>query len=158
MEACFCAEMPSLITETRVHIISHHREIERASATAPILERALREATWVVRDPAAEIELPHDPERRHWLLWPDAPPITQAEAHQGPSITLVVPDGSWQQARRLRKRMNTGALELRSLPSGARTQFHLRTAPPDPNRLCTLEAVARALGIIEGHAVEDALL
>ena len=74
------------------------------------------------------------------------------------SITLLVPDGTWRQAARTRTRFapDAGTIPCVSLPASSSGR-RLRTASA-PQRLATLEAVARALGILEGPEIEAALL
>jgi DTW domain-containing protein YfiP len=71
---------------------------------------------------------------------------------------LVVPEGSWGQARRaVRREPWLLDAERVCLPSGPPSHYRLRTAPHE-HGLSTLEAVARALGVLEGEAIERALL
>jgi DTW domain-containing protein YfiP len=97
------------------------------------------------------------------LLFPHetATPIGDWREREGArgALTLVVPDGTWRQAAHARSRVP----ELAALPcvtlTGARAEgSRLRRASAHPERLSTLEAVALALGVLEGPAVEEALL
>jgi DTW domain-containing protein YfiP len=71
---------------------------------------------------------------------------------------LIVPDGNWHQARKVRQReesfKNIMAVKL---PPGILTEYKLRKAP-HPEWVCTYEAVAHALGALEGEEVRDRLL
>ena len=65
-------------------------------------------------------------------------------------MTLVVPDGTWRQAQRMRRRVAglsdvPCAFVTRAAPSAYRLR---RTA--DDSRLSTMEAIAEALGLLEG--------
>lgn len=87
---------------------------------------------------------------------PASVPLTADMARSTP-ITLVVPDGNWRQTRK----MVQGEPEMRALvavhlPPGAPRRFELRKHP-EPDRLSTFEAIARALGILEGAAVQAEL-
>jgi DTW domain-containing protein YfiP len=105
---------------------------------------------------------------RAGFLFPDptATPLHEWRAGDVP-VTLIVPDGTWSQAARAHARLGR-ALSLPCVtlaspdgvaaahpdaPPGAR----LRT-PTVPGRLATLEALALALGVLEGREVEDALM
>ena len=72
-------------------------------------------------------------------------------------FTLIVPDGNWRQASKMGRRIvglkNVPQIKL---PVGAPTQYFLRRAPQE-HCLSTIEAIARALGIIEGPPVQEAL-
>ena len=72
-------------------------------------------------------------------------------------ITLLVPDGNWNQARKvaLREPDLAGARRVR-LPPGGPSRYLLR-GHPDPQRVSTFESVARALGIIEGPELQAEL-
>ena len=72
-------------------------------------------------------------------------------------ITLIVPDGTWRQASKVRQRMpGLADVPCVSLPPDAPTSYRLR-AEFHEGRLATLEAIARALGILEGAHVRTAL-
>jgi DTW domain-containing protein len=102
------------------------------------------------------------------FLFPDATatPLHEWRAGDAP-VTLIVPDGTWSQAARAYARLGRalalpcvalasplpGAVAHPDTPPGAR----LRT-PTQPGRLATLEALALALGVLEGRDIEDALM
>jgi DTW domain-containing protein len=87
-------------------------------------------------------------------------PIGQYAGSDRP-IVLVVPDGNWRQAGKMRRRV-PGLAELPrvSLPAMPPTAYRLR-AELREGGLATLEAIAGALAILEGErgpAIEAALL
>jgi len=70
-------------------------------------------------------------------------------------ITLIVPDGNWKQARK----MTHTIPELMVLPrvkiaDPLRGKYRLRRAPYS-SVVCTIEAVARALGVLEGSEIQS---
>jgi DTW domain-containing protein YfiP len=72
------------------------------------------------------------------------------------AYTLVVPDGSWRQARKVavRERIfreNRDRIRFVKLPPGPPSRYLLRRETA-PEHVCTFEAVARALGVLEGPA------
>jgi DTW domain-containing protein YfiP len=72
-------------------------------------------------------------------------------------IKLIVPDGSWRQARKFKRRIS----ELKNvpcvgLPPGKKSSYVARNAPHE-GMLSTYEAISTALGIIEGREVEEKL-
>jgi len=74
----------------------------------------------------------------------------------GPA-TLIVPDGSWTQTKRfVRREPAFAGIPHVTLPPGPPSQYRLR-AQADTARLCTLEAVARAIGILENPAAQARL-
>jgi DTW domain-containing protein YfiP len=76
-------------------------------------------------------------------------------------VALVVPDGNWRQASRVRNRVpRLRDVPCVSLPAGEPSVYRLRFEA-HPAGLATLEAIARALRVLErenGPAVERALL
>jgi DTW domain-containing protein YfiP len=88
---------------------------------------------------------------------PSATPLAVWRGADKP-ITLVVPDGTWPQAVRTCRRIRALAeLPCVALPAPVLAVDRLRD-PARPDQLATLEAVALALGILEGPAVRDALM
>jgi len=71
---------------------------------------------------------------------------------------LIVPDGNWHQARKVRQRESAFKdIPAVKLPPGITTEYKLRKAP-HPEWVCTYEAVAHALGILEGVEVKERLM
>jgi len=78
------------------------------------------------------------------------------KSQKGP-LTLICPDGNWAQAKKvLRREPSLKRLPCVKLPEGQITNYRLRRNPV-LGRVCTFEAIARALGIIEGAAVQEAM-
>jgi DTW domain-containing protein YfiP len=160
---CFCAEIPSLELRTRVLILMHTAEEVLTSNTARLAAKALVGSELRIRgrkDRPMSTEGFVEPGRTSLLLFPsphaavlDAPFVA---ALPGPA-TLLVPDGSWTQAKRFVRRdpALAGIRHVR-LPPGPPSQYRLR-AQADPAALCTLEAVARAVGILESPAAQARL-
>jgi DTW domain-containing protein YfiP len=72
----------------------------------------------------------------------------------GPSsrLTLVVPDGSWRQASKVQSREPALAEAVRvRLALGQRPSEFLLRREPHPESVCTIEAIARALELLEGQ-------
>jgi DTW domain-containing protein YfiP len=73
-------------------------------------------------------------------------------------VTLIAPDGTWRQAKRVRRRVpGLSSITAVTLPDACATGLRLRQ-PNAPERLATLEAIALAFGILEGAAAQDHLL
>jgi DTW domain-containing protein YfiP len=72
-------------------------------------------------------------------------------------FTLLVPDGSWRQAKRVGRREPALKDVIRvTLPPGPPSEYRLRREP-HPSFVCTFEAIARILGVIEGATVQQEL-
>ncbi len=92
------------------------------------------------------------------LLFPHEEAVPVTAWRDGPPVTLIVPDGTWSQAIRARRRVpGLGDVPCACLPPGLVSTYRLRHEPR-PGRLSTLEAIAHALGLLEGPAVAEALL
>jgi DTW domain-containing protein len=158
---CICALIPSLAPSTRLALLVHYREARKPTNTGLLAARALAGSTvGIVGDRERPLELPIvRPGERGVLLFPadDAVPIADIKQ----ADVLVVPDGNWRQASKLRARV-PGLAELPCvfLPDAPPTTYRLRSEPR-PGGLATLEAIAHALRVLEGErgpAIADALL
>jgi DTW domain-containing protein YfiP len=175
---CICGLLPRIETRTRVVLIVHQLEAVKPTNTGLVAARCLPSSTVVYRGRApegaardgalAEVAGPPDwsaavaaaaAGAQPLVLYPH-PSATPLEDWRGRAepVALIVPDGTWAQATRIQARLaaRAGELPCVSLPA-SRTGKRLRTAR-SPHQMATLEAVALALGILEGPAVRDALL
>jgi len=152
---CICALVPRLVTRTRLAVVVHHREAPKPTNTGQLAARCLARATVAIigqRDRPNE-RLAIGDEVQPVVLFPDddAPPIA-AYAGAARPILLIVPDGTWRQASKLRRRVpGLAELPCASLPEAAATAYRLR-AEHRTGGLATFEAIARALGVLEGDA------
>ncbi|HXU62528.1 MAG TPA: tRNA-uridine aminocarboxypropyltransferase, partial [Polyangia bacterium] len=162
---CICGLLPRLATRTRVVVIIHQLEVSKPTNTGLLAARCLDNASVVYRGrgpdeaPGADLREMVSPGTRSLVLFPH-PEATPLEAWRGSAenVQLIVPDGTWSQAARTRRRLEVlGGLPCVALPARDARPDRLR-ASPRPGRLATLEAVAVALGILEGPAVEEALM
>lgn len=148
--------MPRVETRTRIVLLRHAAERWKPSSTARLA--ALAMPNLVVVDyglPGAPVELGRLPTAdAAWLLFPDGP----APPPGAPlPVTLVVVDGTWQQARRMAQRLAPLHLPRLRLPAPPGPRPRLRHAHRDDG-MTTLEAIAHAMGVLEGDAVRRPLL
>jgi len=148
-----------------VSLIVHVRELKLTSNTAHFINKLLpQNSELFIRGKVNETfssESVLKKDYREIFLYPheDALELNDSflETYPGP-YHLIVPDGNWHQARKVRQReegfKNLIAVKL---PEGIRTEYKLRKAP-HPEWVCTYEAVAYALGVLEGKEVQDKLL
>ena len=138
----------------------HHVELFRGSNTGRLAVRILEGAELRVRGGRRSGPLAPEPAGRRLLLFPSPNArVLSADDAAGPEpVVLVVPDGSWPQARRVghREALAHGA-EPVSLPPGPPSRYTLR-AIRRPGAVCTFEAIARALTVLEGPAIEARML
>jgi DTW domain-containing protein len=162
---CICALIPRLETRTRLILVIHREEERKPTNTGGLAARALIDASVVVTGDRARA-LPDTwfaPDEQPVLLFPaeDARPIDEVVTGEHRPV-LVVPDGTWRQAQKMGTRIEAlRGVPRVSLPAGAPTTYQLRKETKDAG-LATLEAIARALRVLEGPArgpvVEEALL
>ena len=112
---CICALLPRLSTRTRVIMVVHQLEAPKPTNTGVVAARCLENSAVIYRGRApgeAEVDLlePHlAPGAEPLLLFPhaEARPLETWRGSQRP-VQLIVPDGTWSQAARTRRRL--GAL------------------------------------------------
>lgn len=152
-ELCLCRELVAVPTRTRILVLLHRVERYRTTNTGRIATLALANSElreWNLLD------APNDPSglvgEGVWLLYPgEDSRVLDADL---PVRTLVVPDATWRRTRRMVNRSpELAALPRLRLPAGDPSSFRLRTNR-NPDSVCTLEALARALGLLEGPSVQ----
>jgi DTW domain-containing protein len=151
---CLCAEVPTVTTRTRIVIVRHHLERFRSSNSGRLAHLAL--PTSQIIDPGGS----GGPAALHdaagaWLLFPEGAPMHSAPA--SPPRALIVLDATWSQARRMYRKLDVlRGLPLLRLPDEAVPPARLRESP-GRGRVSTIEAIARALRLLEGDDVASPL-
>lgn len=155
---CFCAELVPRTVATRVVVVCHQAEAKKPTNTGRWIPLTLAGGEVRLRGgrlPPLETDDLRDPARRTLLLYPTADSVELTPSDR--PVTLVVPDGNWRQARKVNSREpGLKTAERVHLPPGPASRYQLRSHP-DPRYVCTFEAVARALGILEGAEVQQHL-
>lgn len=164
---CVCALAPRLALRGRVIVIMHANEWPRASNTGHFVQLALqRSAIRVHGLPHTPVDLADvDPESTSeavLTLFPGhgAKPLDQvvAAAPNRP-WTLLIPDGNWGQTKSMMRRVpclqKAQAVELPGPILGDRPRPRRNLFG---DRMSTFEAIAQALGHLEGPEVQDQLL
>lgn len=179
--ACLCAALVPTPARTRVVVLMHFAEHKKPTNTGRLVPMLVEGAEVRLRglpgdydpdrDPrrrppgrgpaagaarGARVDMHDllDPARRLLLLEPDGAPLAEVAAAEQRPVTLLVADGTWRQARRTVNREPALAAATRvRLPDGPAGRYRLRDSGA-PERLATLEAVARALGVLDGPEVQ----
>jgi DTW domain-containing protein YfiP len=156
---CVCALIPAppLATRTRVVLIVHRDEARKPTNTGLLALRCLANGEVVVRGRPDEPEpaITTAPGTRAVVLFPSDDAV-QLDRIEGP-ITLFVPDGTWRQAAKVRRRVpSLRDVPCATLPPGEPSRYRLR-AEPVAGGLATFEAIARALAVLEGPAIRAQL-
>lgn len=150
---CWCALIPTLETRTRVIFLQHPRERRVAIGTARMAHLSLPGSELHEGTSFALLEaLAADPSVA--VLFPGA---TTAPLERPPR-TLVVVDGTWPQARQLIRKNPLLARMPRLGLTPARPGAYRIRREPAPECLSTVEAVAAALGELEGDGERFAAL
>ncbi|HEU0035348.1 MAG TPA: tRNA-uridine aminocarboxypropyltransferase [Kofleriaceae bacterium] len=145
---CLCAAIPTVPTQTRIVIVRHHLERFRSSNSGRLAHFALPNSALV--DHGGSLGPAKLPDLDGaWLLYPEGEPTTTFAT---PPRQLVVLDATWSQARRMFRKLGAlRGLPILRLPELPMPEARLRESPA-PGRVSTIEAIARALRLLEGDA------
>ena len=159
---CICALLPDppIATRTRLMLFIHRYEDRKPTNTGRLAAQCLANSEIVVRGHESSPTPPFtcDPGMRPLFLFPyeGATPLDEIAPTEKPTL-LIVPDGNWRQASKVRNRVaGLADVPCVSLPPGAPSVYRLR-AEAHETGLATIEAIARAMAILEGEDVRHAL-
>jgi DTW domain-containing protein len=164
MDLCVCDVIPVIQTSIRVVIVMHHVEAMRQTNTGKLVLSSLPDTQIRLRglmDKHSVCDDMHnDPLRRVLLLYPGPTSRELNEeliAEDDRPITLVVPDGTWNQTRKIPLR-EVGLRQVQQvrIPFEKRSNYRLREAGL-PDRLATFEAISRAMEIFEGSGARKSM-
>lgn len=161
-EKCICDLIPSLDNKVGLTVLMHHRESYKTTNTARLAHLSLKNSQVVLRG------LPHQPIQFDTLWSSDEEPVFLTLSDRSELLTeslvsklknprLIVPDGSWRQATRIGKR-EKALQDVRwiKLPPGPPSRYRLRHEHLEEG-LATLEAIARAYGVLESKDIQVSL-
>jgi len=153
VSVCYCAHVTKIPTKTRVVVLQHPRERDMPIGTARMATLCLPNAELhegVRWDDEALGRVLDDPLRPAVLLYPGegakdvlaSPPIG--------SVTLVVVDGTWWQARKIvRANPRLQALPRYAFTPPSPSDYRIRKEPAAAY-VSTIEALVYVLGALEG--------
>lgn len=161
---CLCALIPKLDLATRLCLVVHAKELKRTTNTGRLAVHALVNSEMRVRGDTHEtLDLSDllQPKYRTVLFYPsdEAVELNEEFVRQDPRpIQLIVPDGNWRQASKVHSRHH----ELKDIPRVMITAtntatYHLR-AETTAEGMATLQAIAEAMGVIEGPTAKESLM
>lgn len=166
---CACESAPRVELGTPIVVVQHNKDCRKPTNTVRILVACLPNCAvtrYAVRGEDFDSSpIRSTPEVDWCLLFPrieeeevgDAPRQLGVEeyrrpSHEGRRRGVVVVDGTWGQARRMRRRIDAlRTLPTFELPPGPPTRWTVRSQS-DSARMSTAEATIRALAICEGAA------
>jgi DTW domain-containing protein YfiP len=154
LRACLCDAIPRVETRTRFVIVRHVAERNKPSNTAHFATLALpRSELHEYGAREGELDQSRLAAANTWVLYPDGDrdPPTGVMPDR-----LIVLDGSWSQARRMRQRIGAlRGLPFLRLPAPPK-RLRLRR-PIHPAGMSTLEAIAAAVELLEGRELAQPL-
>lgn len=161
---CLCDQMPHFDLKTRIVVFIQRAELKIVSGTAHYIPKIFKNAELRLRGGLDRVPMDmsglFDQETQPLILYPsdDAKILDESFiASIKKTITLLVPDGSWRQSVRIVRRLDPDKKVPRViLPLGAPSNYRLRHGPR-ADGVCTFEAIARSIGIIEGEEIQKQL-
>ncbi|MDB5390039.1 MAG: domain containing protein [Planctomycetaceae bacterium] len=163
MPLCFCHLIPQISLQTRLIVLMHSSEEVLTSNSARLAVKALTNSEIRIHgrkdERMSSVGLTVEG-RDSLLLYPslDAVELNAdfVSKLNGP-VNLVVPDSNWRQTRKfVRREAGLIGMPHVKLPAGKPSEYLLRQQP-NANSLCTLEAIARAVGILESPEAQAGL-
>jgi DTW domain-containing protein YfiP len=158
-ELCICSLIPSLDTKTKIIVIISKREAKVPTNTGRLASLALKNSVVLLR---GDLDQPYDlsehlgPKGTNFVFYPDETAnvlSTDLTCSRLP-LTLIFPDGNWRGAGKMCRRDPVMAsLPRLRLPAGAPSNYRVRKDTKSEG-LATIEAIARALGIVENPSVQ----
>ncbi len=143
---CTCAGLRTLECPLQVDLLIHRREDFRPTSTSRLISRVMPAA----RRHLFSSDLPLDrervvrPDRTLWILHPDG---ELPAANANPDVLqLLLLDGSWREAARMRRAVESWGRLIR-IPPGAPSRFELRSQH-NSDRYSTVETLLRVMGAL----------
>ena len=155
LNLCVCSGLPALSTQTHIVVLAHRVELDKSTNTGKLVARMLGQHAELVQ--SQEVWQNAHPPSESVVLFPtdDALPLEDIAADVR---CVIVPDGTWAQARRIARRHPVCAsLKKVRLNTSLRSAYTLRRSHLE-NGLCTLEAVAETLRILEADSCAEPML
>lgn len=162
---CVCHALSPIHIQTKVSLIVHVSELKLTSNTAQFVEKLLPQSAEIFIRGKVDDVFSGDPiiarEGRPLFLFPSEDSLELNDDflknNPGP-YHLIVPDGNWNQAKKVKTReAKFHDIQAVRLPAGLVGEYKLRKAP-QPEWVSTYEAVAYALGVLEGKPVQEHML
>jgi DTW domain-containing protein YfiP len=161
---CLCEAIPCISLQTKISLVIHAKELKRTTNTGTLAHKALPNSEIFVRGlPGEQLDLSSllSDNYRTFLFFPcvEAVELSAALVEESSTpIQLIVPDGNWRQASKVHHRH----AELKALPrvmiKAKNPSLHHLRAETLQEGMATLQAIAYALGVIEGQQVQEQLL
>ena len=150
-DICICHLIHKTALKTRITLLIHVKEIRRLTNTGRIAGICLENSSVIIRGQKDVVNKMEDilPDGyAHRILFPFASEELSPEMNyiEGKPINLIIPDGTWSQAKKIVISENYfHSIKRVRLPPDAPSSYHLRKSD-NIQHISTIEAIARALG------------
>lgn len=167
---CICQYILPLQLKTKILLIIHHKELKKSTNTGRLALKSLTNSEMKVRGVLGEdrLNLSSVLDKNAYQTFLFYPAVDAKELNDTfmreyhlkycQPIQLIVPDGTWRQASKVHYRHP----ELADLPrlkiSTPNTALRHIRKESTPAGMATMEAIACALGFIEGAQVQEHLM
>lgn len=160
---CICSYLIGSDNQTPITILMHHRETLTTTNTGRIAHFLLNNSSihyrGLIESPLKAIDVLQRGYTPLYLYPSEESVVLTQELAQslGNRVQLIIPDGSWRQAKRVARRepflKDVKHVRLSDATSGI---FFLRRKIKEEG-VSTIEAIARALGVIESSELQQNL-
>ena len=162
---CVCKFLPLLESRAEVLLVQHSSELLRQSNTGRLVEKMVSPSkivSWGAENNPFDSAALEKRDTNYLVLYPrSSSRILKPDDIKGPGnqkTSLVLLDATWAQAKSMSRRIpQLKGLPFLSLPQEETPAWKLRRSP-SKGYCCTLEAVYRALSILEGKTFALPLL
>jgi len=149
---CICDRIPSVTSRARWLVVQHYKEGGKTTNTGRLAALGIADAaTATFRSRVGPLDPPALVQGPAWVLFPDEHAVTPESLPKDGPLTLVIPDGTWPQARKIVRVDALRDLPRVGLPADAKKRWELRTEGR-PGGMSTLDAVCWLLRAIDGEA------
>ncbi|GAB4014769.1 MAG: tRNA-uridine aminocarboxypropyltransferase [Bdellovibrio sp.] len=158
---CYCDQLTKLDSFHYVSVIMHFREQFLTSNSAQLIPQTLKNGRLFIKNREAMIEDIDQLQAisgKAYILFPGDSSIPIEEISPCEKIHLIVPDGTWSQARKMGYRDSfLKELPRVSVKPSASSRYYLRKQGRE-NGVCTYEAIAYAMKHLEGEKFFNSMM
>lgn len=160
---CVCKEVTSVSSKMKLTLLLHKHEAVKTTNSGALAARCLQNSeVYIVGAQEKPIDWKNilDEQYFNMFMFPSniSKPLDELDFSLiKKPLNMIVPDGNWAQATKMYKRFVTqsqGTYQMVTLPVGKPTNYRLRIAKDRKEGLATMEAIARAYGILESSEIE----
>lgn len=160
---CFCEHISPIKLDSKVTMIMHFAETHLPTNTAQLAQQCLTNSQLIIRGKENQPISDHFSidEYHPLFLYPDEEAVEltpELVMSINKPIQLIVPDGTWKQAKKIKRREPIFEnIQSVKLPYLGGSIYTLRKQKYHEG-LCTFEAIAKSLKIIENEETEKHLM